>query len=140
MQNITLQSLGMRRNQNFEMVFGFKIGTAVLTSIFRFLPFLLFSFFLPHFVFFCWTFSRLHFGGKSLLESFKDFTTQHVGLDERKVMWVQWYKIFVEIFISMLHGLLPFSLVLLTELCSFSYGLKDLFTLHKLTDKVVLDH
>ena len=55
-------------------------------------------------------------------------------------MRVQWYKIFVEIFISMLHGLLPFSLVLLTELCSFSYGLKDLFTLHKLTDKVVLDH
>ena len=27
----------------------------------------------------------------------------------------------------------------LTELCSFWYGLKDLFTLHKLVDKVVLD-
>ena len=25
----------------------------------------------------------------------------------------------------------------LTELCSFWYGLKDLFTLHKLADKVV---
>ena len=29
--------------------------------------------------------------------------------------------------------------VSLTELCSFWYGLKDLFTLHKLVDKVVLD-
>ena len=108
MQNITLQSLGMCRNQNFEVVFGFKIGTAVLTSIFRFLPFLLFSFVLPHFVFFCWALSRLHFGRKNFLESFSDLTTQHVGLDERKVMWVQWNKIFVEIFMSMLHGVLPF--------------------------------
>ena len=122
--NITLQSLGMHRNQKFEIVFGFKIGTAVLNSIFHFLPFLLFSFFLPHFVFFCWAFSKLHFGGQSFLESFEDLTTQHVGLDERKVMWVQWNRIFVEIFMSMLHGVLPFSLVLLTELCSFSHGLK----------------
>ena len=43
-------------------------------------------------------------------------------------------------FRSMLHdGFLPFSLVSLTELCSFWYGLKDLFTLHKLVDKVILD-
>ena len=34
----------------------------------------------------------------------------------------QWSKIFMEIFRS----------VSLTELCSFWYGLKDLFTLHKL--------
>ena len=34
---------------------------------------------------------------------------------------------------------LPFSLVPLTELCSFWYGLKHLFTLHKLADKVVPD-
>jgi len=33
---------------------------------------------------------------------------------------------------------LPFSPVSLTELCSFWYGLKDLFTLHKLADKIVL--
>ena len=40
----------------------------------------------------------------------------------------------------MLHGFSPFSaLVSLTELCSFWYGLKDLYTLHKLVDKVVLD-
>ena len=43
----------------------------------------------------------------------------------------EWNKIFMEIFRSMLHGLLPFSPV-------FLYGLKDLFTLHKLADKVAL--
>ena len=48
-------------------------------------------------------------------------------------------KIFMEIFRSMLHGFLPLSPVSLTELCSFWYGLKDFFTLHKLADKVVLE-
>ena len=48
-------------------------------------------------------------------------------------------KIFMEIFRSMLHGFLLLSPVSLTELCSFWYGLKDLFTLHKSVDKVVLD-
>ena len=52
----------------------------------------------------------------------------------------QWNKIFLEIFRSMLHGFLLFSPVSLTELCSIWYALKDLFTLHKLADKVVLDH
>ena len=51
----------------------------------------------------------------------------------------QWNKIFLEIFRSMSHGFLLLSAVSLTELCSFCYGLKDLFTLHKLVDKVVLD-
>ena len=51
----------------------------------------------------------------------------------------QWNKISMEIFRSMLHDFLPLSPVLLTELCSFWYGLRDLFTLHKLADKVVLD-
>ena len=51
----------------------------------------------------------------------------------------QWNKIFMEIFRSMSHGFFLLSLVSLTELCSFWYGLKDLFTLHKLADKVVLD-
>ena len=51
----------------------------------------------------------------------------------------QWNKIFVEIFRPTLHGFLPFSPVPLSELCSFWYALKDLFTLHKLADKVVLD-
>ena len=48
-------------------------------------------------------------------------------------------KIFMEIYRSILHGCLPFSPVSLTELCSFWYSLKDLFTLHKLGDKVGLD-
>ena len=48
----------------------------------------------------------------------------------------QWNKIFMEIFRSMSHGFCPFSSVSLTELYSFWYGLKDLFTLHKLADKV----
>ena len=51
----------------------------------------------------------------------------------------QWNKIFMQIFRSVSNGFLLLSLVSLTELCSFWYGLKDLFTLHKLTDKVVLD-
>ena len=46
----------------------------------------------------------------------------------------------MEIFRSKLHGFLPFSLAPLTELCSFWYGLKGLFTLPKLVDKVVLDY
>ena len=38
----------------------------------------------------------------------------------------------MEIFRSMSRGFLLVSPVSLTELCSFWYGLKDLFTLHKL--------
>ena len=38
----------------------------------------------------------------------------------------------MEIFRSMSRGFLLLSPVSLTELCSFWYGLKDLFTLHKL--------
>ena len=52
----------------------------------------------------------------------------------------QWNKIFMEIFRSMSRGFLLLSPVSLTELCSFWYGLKDLFTLHKLADKIILDH
>ena len=51
----------------------------------------------------------------------------------------QWNTIFMEIFRSMSLVFLLLSPVSLTELCSFWYGLKDLFTLHKLEDKVVLD-
>ena len=49
-------------------------------------------------------------------------------------MWVVEQEFQGQIFGSMLHGFLPFSLVSLTELCSFWYGLKDLSTLHKLAD------
>ena len=61
-----------------------------------------------------------------------------LGLDERKVRWVV-EQDFHGNFRSMLHGFLPFSLVSFTELCSFWYSFKDLFTLYKLADNVVLD-
>ena len=48
-------------------------------------------------------------------------------------------KIFMEVFRSKSHGFLLLSPVSLTELCSLCYALKDIFTLHKLADKVVLD-
>ena len=48
-------------------------------------------------------------------------------------------KIYMELFRSLSRGFLLFSPVSLNELCSFWYGLKDLFTLHKLAKKVVLD-
>ena len=44
----------------------------------------------------------------------------------------------MEIFRSLSRGFLLLSPVSLTELCSFWYGLKDLFTLHKLAQKVAL--
>jgi len=43
----------------------------------------------------------------------------------------------MDIFESMLHGFLPFSL---TERYSFWFGLKDLFTMLKLADKFVIYH
>ena len=49
----------------------------------------------------------------------------------------QWNKIFMEIFRSMSRGFLLLSPVSLSELCSFWYGLKDLFSLHKSADKFV---
>ena len=62
-----------------------------------------------------------------------------LGLDERKGRWVV-QQDFPGNFQVNVTWFLPFSPVSLTELCSFWYGLKDLFTLHKLADKVVLDH
>ena len=47
MPNISLQSLGMCRKQNFEVVVVFKSDTAVLTFTFCFLSSPLFSLFLP---------------------------------------------------------------------------------------------
>ena len=75
----------MLRKQNFEVIssFGFKSDTAVLTFTFRLLSSPLFLLFLPHFVFPCWAFSRLHFGVKVLRKAFRI-----LGLDERKGRWV----------------------------------------------------
>ena len=44
----------------------------------------------------------------------------------------------MEIFRSMLHGFLPCSLVSLTELCSFWYGLKNLLNVHKLAESLAI--
>ena len=77
MKNISLQSSGMRRKQNFEIVFGFKSNTPVLTFTFRFLSSPLFSFFLPHFL--------LSF---ILVEKVLRKAFNILGLDERKGRWV----------------------------------------------------
>ena len=61
-----------------------------------------------------------------------------LGLGERKGRWVM-----EQDFHGDFHVLVTWffaSTVSLTELCSFWYGLKDLFTLNKLAKKVVLDH
>ena len=47
-----LAKFGMRRKQNFDIVFGFKSSTTLSTFTFRFLSFPLFSLSLPHFYYF----------------------------------------------------------------------------------------
>ena len=61
-----------------------------------------------------------------------------LGLGERKSRWVmeQDFHVDFQVLVTWFFLLSPVSL---TELCSFWYGLKDLFTLHKLAKKVVLD-
>ena len=83
--------------------------------------------------FFYWEFSRLHFGAKSFWQNFRI-----LGSYERKGNWVV-KRDFHGNFGSMLQGFLPFSPVSSNESCLFWYGWKDLFILHKLADKVVLD-
>ena len=60
-QRISWRILGMRRKQNFEIVFGFKSNTAVLTFSFRFLSTPLPSISLSFF----FSFPGLCVGGKS---------------------------------------------------------------------------
>lgn len=45
-------------------------------------------------------------------------------------------QIFIGKFGSTIQGFLPFSRASLTQSCLFWYGLKDLFSLHKLDDEV----
>ena len=67
-QRISWGILGMRRKQNFEIVFGFKSDTAVLTFSFPFLslslPSILLSFF--------FSFPGLCFGQKSFSKNFPE--------------------------------------------------------------------
>ena len=103
MQNISLQSSGMCRKQNFEIVFGFKSDTAVLTFTFRFSCLIFFSL-AGHLVGFILV-------GKVFRKAFRI-----LALDERKGRWAV-EKDFHAIFRSMFYGFLPFSPVSLTELC-----------------------
>ena len=84
MKNISLQSLGMHREQKFRGSLGFKSDTAVLTFTFRFLSSPLFSPFLPHF-FFCLAGHLVGFilAGEVLVK-----TLRILGLNERKGRWV----------------------------------------------------
>ena len=124
MQNISLRSSGMHRKQKFEIVFRFKSDTAVLTFTFRFLSSLLFLLFLPHF------FSLAgHLVGFILVGRFFRKAFRILGLDERKGMWVVEQDFHCNFQVNVTR-FLPFSVVSLTEFCSFWYGLKDLFTLH----------
>ena len=82
MQNISLRSSGMHRKQNFEIVFGFKSDTAVLTFTFRFLSSLLFSLFLPHFFSLAGHLVGFILVGRVFRKAFRN-----LGLGERKGRW-----------------------------------------------------
>ena len=83
MQNISLQSSGMRRKQNFDIVFGFKSDTTVLTFTFPFLSSPLFSLFLLIF------FSLAgHLVGFILMARVFRKAFRILGLGERKGRWV----------------------------------------------------
>ena len=91
---------------------------------------------MPHFFSFAGHLVDFILVGKFLGKAFRI-----VGLDERegRLRWVV-KKDFHGNFWVNVTWFWPFSLVSLTESCSFWYGLKDLFTPHKLADKVVWDH
>ena len=73
----------MRRKQNFDIVFGFKSDTAVLTFTFRFLSSLLFSLFLLHFFSLAGHLVGLILVGRVFSKAFRI-----LGLGERKGRWV----------------------------------------------------
>ena len=138
MQNVSLRTLSIRKKQNFKIVFGLKSGTAVFTFFFPFFFPLLFinSLFLPHF-FFSFAGNSLSF---TLLGIVFGKAFRILELDERKGRWVVKQDFHGSFWVNVTWFFFPFSPVSLTESCSFWYGLKDLFTLHKLADKVVLGH
>ena len=113
-QNISLGSSGMGRKQNFFPLF------------FHFYCLIFFSFteYLVGFI----------LVRKKFRKAFRI-----LGLDERRDRWVVEQDFHGHFQINVTQFLL-FAPVPVTELWSLWYGLKDLFTLHKLADKVVLDH
>ena len=101
---------------------------------FRFLSSPLFSLFLPHFIFSL----AVHLVGFVLVGRVFKKTFRILGLGERKGRWAMEQDFHGDFQVNLTWFLL-LSPVSLTELCWFWHGLKDLFTLHKLVDKVVLD-
>ena len=83
MQNISLWSSGMCEKQNFEVVFGSKSDTAVLTFTFCFLSSPLFSLFLPPFFSCSGHWVGFILVGKVLRKAFRI-----LGWDERKGRWI----------------------------------------------------
>ena len=69
-ENTRFQSSGMRRKQNFEIVFGFKSDAAVLTFLFALANPPLLSLFLSLFSFLWWALKRLQLDKKHFWESF----------------------------------------------------------------------
>ena len=113
-QNISLQSLGMCRKQNFEIVFGLKSGTTVLTFTFRFLSSPLFSLFLPHFFSFAGHLEGFSFVGKVFRTAFKI-----LRLNKRKDRWVieqnchRNFQVNVRWFFAFFSGVLNWILLIL---------------------------
>ena len=118
---ISLRSSGMRRKQNFDIVFGYKSDTAVLTFTFPFLSSPLFSLFLLIFFFPL----AGHLVGFILMGRVFRKAFRILGLGERKGRWVMEQDF---------HGNLQVNLAWF-----FAVFSGVLFTLHKLADKVGLD-
>ena len=83
MQNISLRSSGMRRKQNFEIVFGFKSDIAVLTLLFAFSPPFFFRFSCLVFFSLAGHLVRFILVGRVFRKAFRI-----LGLGERKGRWV----------------------------------------------------
>ena len=108
---------------------------------FAFSPSLFFRFFFlrPHsFFWFCFSFAGHLLGFISEGHVFGK-TFRIVELHGRKCGWVVKQDFFLLVFRVNFTWFLPFSLPSLTAPWSFWCGLQDLFTMHKLDDKVVLD-
>ena len=135
-----LAKFGMRRKQNFDIVFGFKSSTTLSTFTFRFLSFPLFSLSLPHFIILLLFFQLAgHLVGFILVGRVSEKPFIILELGAQKGRWVMEQAFHGDFQVSVTLVLLAVSPVSLTELCSFWYSLRDLFSLHKLVDKAVPD-
>ena len=113
MQNISLQSSGVCRKQNFGIVFGFKSNPSVLTFRFRFLSSPLFLLFMS-----CFSLAG-HLVGFILVGKVFRKAFRILGLDERKVSWVVEkdfhanFQVNVTLFFAFFSGVLDWILLIL---------------------------